>query len=178
MIAKTLVNIVVLLALSGVVAHAQESFYGRVIKVIDGDSLLITAFGRNVEVRLYGVDAPEYTQPFGEDAKKFTKQWIGGQRVIVQPLYVDAYKRTVAVITQNDRVLNRDITGAGLAWVYPRYCRQEVCKKWMELEKVAREGRKGLWSGSKPISPWTWKRQGKSLVEQLVCSNETYALAV
>ncbi|MFH0781299.1 MAG: thermonuclease family protein [Pseudomonadota bacterium] len=161
MIAKTLVNIVVFLALSGAVAHARESFYGTVKKVIDGDSLLITACGRNIEVRLYGIDAPEYNQPFGEDAKKFAKHWIGGQRVLVQPLYLDSYKRTVAVITQNDRVLNRDLTRAGLAWVYPRYCRQEVCKKWTELEKVAREGREGLWFGSKPISPWKWKRQGQ-----------------
>lgn len=159
MIVKIFINIVVFLVLLVAVAYGREPFSGTVRKVIDGDSLLIAAGGRSVEVRLYGVDAPEYNQPYSADAKEFVKEWIGGRRVLVSPLYVDSYKRSVAIIAQGDRVLNRDLTEAGLAWVSSRYCRQEVCKKWTELEKVAHKDRKGLWAGSQPVSPWLWKRQ-------------------
>lgn len=159
MISKTWVIIVVFLLLTGSVACAGEPFYGTVKKVIDGDSLLITAGSRNVEVRLYGIDAPEYNQPFAEEAKTYVRKWVGWQRVMVQPEYVDSYGRTVAVIVKADQVLNRDLVQAGMAWVYPRYCRKEVCKTWTEMEDEARNEKKGLWFDLRPMSPWKWKRQ-------------------
>jgi micrococcal nuclease len=158
MLEKILVILNLFYVLSGTFADAREAFNATVMKVIDGDSLLITTGGRNIEVRLYGIDAPEYKQPFAEEAKKYIRQWIGWQRVMVQPEYVDSYGRTVAVVVRGEQVLNRDLVQAGLAWVYPRYCRKDVCKIWKEKENKARSEKKGLWHDRQPIAPWTWKR--------------------
>jgi micrococcal nuclease len=139
-------------------ADAREPFNATVLKVIDGDSLLLTAGGRNVEVRLYGIDAPEYNQPYAEEAKIYVKQWIGWQRVTVQPEYADSYGRTVAVVVKGGQVLNRDLVEVGLAWVYPRYCRKDVCSMWKEKENAAHIRKIGLWQDPHPLAPWKWKR--------------------
>ncbi len=160
MISNILVIIVIAIIFPATLVHAGEPFFGTVKKVIDGDSLLITANGRNIEIRLYGIDAPEHNQPFGEEAKIFIRKWVGWQRIKVQPEYADSYGRTVAVIVKGDQVLNSDLVQAGMAWVYPRYCRKEVCKTWTEMEDVARKQKKGLWFDLKQMAPWKWKRQG------------------
>jgi micrococcal nuclease len=158
MILRLLVIIAAFLCLSSTVAEARGQFFATVNKVIDGDSLLITAGGRNIDIRLYGIDAPEYNQPFAEEAKNYIRQWVGWRRIMVQPLYVDSYKRTVAIITQGDRVLNNDLVQTGLAWVYPRYCRKDVCETWKKMESAAHADNLGLWRDKQAVSPWKWKR--------------------
>lgn len=159
MLLKIFLMITVVLALLSFDAEAREPFYGTIRKVIDGDSLLIDAGGTHVEVRLYGIDSPEYNQPFADEAKKYITHLTGWRRVLVMPDYVDSYGRTVASIMIGDQVLNKELVEAGYAWVYPRYCRKEVCKSWKELEDSARAGKKGLWCDPKPVPPWIWKRR-------------------
>ena len=40
-----------------------ETLYGTGIRVVDGDSFVVRVEGREIEVRLYGIDCPEYSQP-------------------------------------------------------------------------------------------------------------------
>jgi micrococcal nuclease len=159
MLLQTIAAITIFLAFPCSHAHAGESFYGTVQKVIDGDSLLISSGTRRIEVRLYGLDAPEYRQPFCEEAKNYVGMWGGGQEVKILPEYADSYGRTVAVIVKGEKVLNNDIIQAGLAWVYPRYCQKTECEAWLSAEKTARNQKKGLWADSKAVAPWKWKRQ-------------------
>jgi micrococcal nuclease len=161
MINKIILIISVAFFCFGSAVDASESFSGTVKKVIDGDSLIIAARGMTYEVRLYGLDAPEYNQPFADDAKEYVKNWVDGNRVTVYPEYVDSYKRTVAVVVKGHQVLNRDLVEAGFAWVSPRYCHKDVCRSWTEMEERARHERKGLWQDSLPVSPWIWKRSGR-----------------
>lgn len=160
MIDKIYIVISALFLCCGSVVDASESFSGTVKKIIDGDSLVIAARGLTIEVRLYGLDAPEYNQPFADDAKKYVKNWADGQRVTVYPEYFDSYKRTVAVVVKGRQVLNRDLVEAGFAWVSPRYCHKDVCRSWTEIEERARHERKGLWQDTLPVAPWVWKRAG------------------
>lgn len=138
--------------------QAGEAFFGSVKKIIDGDSLLIASGKKNLEVRLYGVDCPEYNQPFSHEAKTLARKQVAGKRVLVQPQYYDSYGRLVAIVGYDDQTLNSELVGAGLAWVYPRYCRKKICQSWKKLEDTARENNKGLWSATQPVSPWKWKR--------------------
>lgn len=140
------------------VVMAGEPYSGTVKKVMDGDSLLMSVGRKNVEVRLYGVDAPEYQQSYGVEAKNYVRTWTSGQRIMIHPEYKDTYGRTVAIISKGQRILNEDLVQTGLAWVYPRYCRKEVCASWQDMEKTARSKNIGLWRTSQPISPWQWKR--------------------
>ncbi len=147
--------------LSPGIAFSGGSFSGFVKKIIDGDSMVVSAKNKTIEVRLYGIDCPEYDQPFAKQAKKFVQSKINKKKITVQPLYHDSYGRLVAVISHGNVVLNGQIVGAGLAWVYPKYCKKGFCRSWKKLERKAKRLDKGLWHDTQPIPPWKWRRNKK-----------------
>ena len=52
---------------------------GKVIHIIDGDTIdILTADKSRIRIRLNGIDAPEKGQPFGNTAKEFLSESIGG----------------------------------------------------------------------------------------------------
>lgn len=147
--------VVVLLFVSP--ALAQEPFIGVVKKVIDGDSFLVDSGKKDIEVRLYGIDSPEYNQPFSKKAKDFLRKRVCGKSVLIRPQYHDAYKRLVAIVIYENQIVNSELVSAGLAWVYPHYCRKNICNSWREIENSARTAKRGLWSAPQPIQPWQWR---------------------
>ncbi len=140
-------------------SHPALAWHGYVVKVLDGDSLRVKRGTKIYEVRLYGVDTPEYKQPYGGRAKRFTKSRTWKKTVTIEPMDVDRYGRIVALVKSRGRLVNRELVRDGLAWVYPKYCKsQPLCKDMQKDEERARKHRRGLWKEKKPIAPWEWKR--------------------
>jgi len=163
MIGKLILSLAIFCIAIATPSMAGNFFYGTVKKVIDGDSLVIVSGKLNIEVRLYGVDCPEYDQQFSKDAKAFVRTRFLGRKVVVQPQYHDAYKRLVAIISSGEQTVNGQLVQAGLAWVYPHYCRKDVCKSWQKMERSAKKYERGIWSGTQPpMPPWEWKRRKHS----------------
>ena len=52
-------------------AARQEDFRGRVVTVVDGDTIGVLRDGREIRIRLDGIDAPESGQDFWQQAKQF-----------------------------------------------------------------------------------------------------------
>jgi len=128
--------------------------------VLDGDSLVLRQGRRQVEVRLYGIDAPEYRQRFGGRARRTLGRLVRGQEVEVERMTVDGYGREVALVRRRGVVINEEMVRSGLAWVYQRYCQAEPwCSRWRELEQQAYRERRGLWQDRKPRPPWEFRRQ-------------------
>ncbi|WP_051305817.1 thermonuclease family protein [Desulfogranum mediterraneum] len=135
-------------------------WHGYVLKVLDGDSLQIKRGNRIYEIRLYGIDAPEYRQAYGQQARSYTSALTLKKTVTVLPRDVDRYGRTVALVKSRGRLVNRELVRKGLAWVYPRYCRErKLCAKLDKDQQQARKARRGLWRGEHPQPPWQWKRR-------------------
>ncbi len=135
-----------------------------VVKVIDGDSLKVQRNGNIHEIRLYGIDTPEYRQPYSNKAKQFTKRLAYRQIVNVVEKDIDRYDRIVALVMVQGKLINSELVREGLAWYYPRYCHsQPVCGELQLLERKARQEHRGLWRDKNPVSPWEWKRQKKSM---------------
>ena len=131
---------------------------GYVVKVLDGDSLRIKKNNQIIEVRLYGIDAPEWGQDFGNRAKKSLKKKVFHRRVMVKPKDIDRYGRTVALVSDADKLVNRELVREGLAWMYPRYCREQpLCSDLKQLQRKAKKQKRGLWRAKKPLSPWFYK---------------------
>jgi endonuclease YncB( thermonuclease family) len=136
---------------------------GNVVKVIDGDSLRVKKGNEVIEIRLYGIDCPEWGQDYGNKAKRFTKAKMYKKTVNVEPKDVDRYGRTVALVSSSRGLINRELVRAGLAWMYPKYCKQQpLCSELKKLQNKARKRRMGLWRARDPVSPWQWKRQKKA----------------
>ena len=79
---------------------------GRVIEVVDGDSILVRSKNGRVEVRLAEVDAPELGQSFGRQAKEFLAGLALGKTVRVCPIALagpgDDYHGIVAHVFLKD----------------------------------------------------------------------------
>jgi endonuclease YncB( thermonuclease family) len=136
-------------------------FEGRVVGVIDGDSVTILKDGRErVPVRLEGVDSPELGQDFGRRAKEFTRDLVLGRVVNVQPTDFDRYGRTVARVWIEGRDVSVEIVRAGYAWHFLRYSSDPVLDA---AEKAAREVRRGLWAQQDAVAPWEFRVGGAPL---------------
>lgn len=147
---KLLLSLLFVLLLPGI-AFALS---GRVINVADGDTFTILAPGnRQVKIRLYGIDCPEKKQAYGQAARKFTAGLIAGKTVNVKDMGPDRYGRTVGIVVN----LNEALLQAGLAWVYPQFCKASFCQKWKLMEAEARRASRGLWKDGNPVAPWKWR---------------------
>lgn len=132
---------------------------GKVVSVTDGDIIKVMHEGKSEKIRLYGIDCPEKAQAFGKRAKKFTSKMVFGKTVEVESIAKDRNKRTIGIVTIDGTTLNEALIKAGYAWVYNRYCKKPICRKWNKLHKEAQKNRLGLWQDPEPMAPWKWRRQ-------------------
>jgi endonuclease YncB( thermonuclease family) len=119
------------------------------VTVVDGDSLR-TAGG---DVRLYGIDAPEYRQSCadasghdyacGQRAAAYLRSLVGHSGVACRKLEADRYNRAVSVCHIGPMELNTEMVRAGWAVAYARHSLDYV-----KLEAEARRGRRGIWAGT------------------------------
>lgn len=131
----------------------------RVVTVSDGDTITVEPIqgGDRVKIRLHGIDAPERKQPHGEVSRGLAFDIALYKTVDVEELSRDRYKRTVAIITLPDgETFQAAMLRAGLAWVYPRYCKD--CSYWEALQEEAQREQRGLWVDDSPVPPWEWRK--------------------
>jgi len=159
---RVLVVVGILFSAFGLFCNTALAWHGYVVKVLDGDSLRVKRGNKFYEIRLYGIDTPEYKQSYGKKAKRFTKSRTYKKTVTIEPRDVDRYGRIVALVKSQGRLVNRELVRDGLAWVYPKYClEQPLCQEMKKEEARARRERRGLWKEKNPLSPWQWKRLKK-----------------
>ena len=140
-------------------ATAQGPVTVVVDYVIDGDSLMVKRDGKAMEVRLWGIDAPEYDQAGSGQAREALKRLVNGQKGELSIKYLDRYDRYVAVLTIGNFNVNEEMIRAGHSWVYERYCNEPPCQNWIDLQRVARKKGRGLWRETDPVPPWRWKAE-------------------
>jgi len=129
---------------------------GKVTSVDDGDTLTMAGDGVEYRIRLFGVDCPEHGQPFGEEAKQFTRNMVLGREVQVKVLDRDRYDRLVGEVYLPDGpLLNHELAREGLAWHYKRYAPHDDLLA--SLQAQAREAGRGLWAAEAPVAPWEWR---------------------
>lgn len=135
----------------------QREFSGKVIGIIDGDTIEVLENNRPVRIRLAEIDCPESHQDFGQKAKTFTSELAFDKDVKVLVKDIDRYGRTVAeIILPDGRSLNRELISAGLAWWYQRYSSDQSLG---QLQSQAKSAKLGLWSSDNPIAPWDFRHR-------------------
>lgn len=154
----------VFLALS-ISAGAAETFVnGTVTKVHDGDTAtVVTKNNKTLQVRLYGVDAPELAtkhwpeQAYAQAAARFMRELLINSPVKVRLLGERTYHREVGEIFVNGRSASRELVRRGFGWWNARYARDDIDLK--RLETAARREKLGLWRAARPVPPWTFRNQ-------------------
>jgi micrococcal nuclease len=129
-----------------------------VIRVVDGDTIVVQVKGHPETVRLIGVDTPEIVDPrkpvqyFGKEASEFTTSLISGKLVRLEiqtaPTSRDRYGRLLAhVYRQSDGLLvNKEIIRQGYGHAYTKYPFDHArMEDFRAAEREAREHKRGLW---------------------------------
>ena len=98
-----------------------STFRGKVIGVLDGDTIEVLKDKAPVRIRLYGIDCPEHDQDFGTRARRFTSDKVFKKTVEVVPVEKDQDNRQVAKIYLDGKYLNQMIVAERFAWWYKRY---------------------------------------------------------
>jgi endonuclease YncB( thermonuclease family) len=139
---------------------------GQVVRVVDGDTLVVQLASGPLRVRLYAVDAPEKQQPYGKEAAAALAELTAGKPVSIEPIEQDRYERLVGIVHVGDTNVNSRLVSQGHAWAYRRYMRKADAKL-CSLEDQARRARQGLWSpasGDKVVAPWDWRAKTRKHV--------------
>ncbi len=153
-----------LLALTAVVvaacpAAAAESLVVGIGQAKDGDTL--TVGGR--EVRLFGIDAPEFDQTCSRDGQQWAcgaaaadqlAKLATGRQVICLPTGVDRYQRVLARCMAGSSDINSRMVELGYAVAYRQYS-----SDYVEAEDNAKLARRGLWAGKFEL-PSDYRRGG------------------
>ena len=117
--------------------------------VVDGDTMVI----QKIQIRLFGVDAPEMDHPFGKNAKWALGALCKGKSIRAEVTEQDAHGRTVAKCYLEDgRDLSAEMVKLGLAIDLPKfsggeYSSMEVpgVRKKLWLADARQKGRMHVW---------------------------------
>jgi len=127
----------------------------RVETVHDGDTVTcVDPEGRAWKIRLGGIDAPEFGQPFGEQARQALGRKLGGGHVRVEGDARDQHGRLLGTLRIADRDINRELVAEGWAWAFGGFAPDDAL---LAAEAEARRQRLGLWAGADPIPPREWR---------------------
>ena len=147
---------------------------GRVVKVVDGDTITVRITGRVEgpgagsagvgevhDVRMLGIDTPETVHPeepvecFGREASAATKALLEDRsvRLVDDVENVDSYGRLLRYVYLGDEMANARlvVNGYAAAYTYPPNVRHAALL--VSLQREARAGRLGLWAESVCASP-------------------------
>lgn len=124
---------------------------GKVIRVSDGDTLLLQSGSQRIKVRMYGIDAPELKQSYGEDSKSYLEKRILNKNVDVKVINEDKYGRKVGKVFYKNKDINLEMIKTGNAWFYEYHAKKE--KEYKKASKSAQEQKLGLWKDKNPQNP-------------------------
>ncbi|MBI5968401.1 MAG: thermonuclease family protein [Deltaproteobacteria bacterium] len=140
-----------------------------VLKVVDGDTLMIEHNGRRESIRLIGIDAPESRAnrkarkdaerngenlrtviSLGKEATKYMKSLVKpGDRIRIEldTRIRDQYGRLLGYVYLSDgRMLNEEIVKAGYASIYTVPPNVKYQDRVLRAYREARENNRGLWA--------------------------------
>lgn len=151
-----------LFVLMGATAVGADTLAAKVVRIVDGDTLVVEAGAKRHRIRLAGIDAPEKDQPWGEAATRELRRQVAGRQVAVEWHKADRWKRLIGVVVLDGEDVNLHLVDRGLAWHYKRYADEQTPEQreaYSAAETAAQDARRGLWSDPAPIAPWEWRRQ-------------------
>ena len=129
------------------------------MRIADGDSFAVarSSSAPMEEIRIFGIDAPERSQPWSRRAREALSERVFGKVVRIEPVERDRYDRIVAHVYADGVPVGEQQVREGHAWVFRRYTDS---KALLALEAEARASGRGLWSlpEAERIPPWDWRR--------------------
>lgn len=142
----------------------EQLITGKVVKVVDGDTINIKINGNEEKVRLIGVDTPEThhpskpLQPFGLEAENYTRAQLTGKIVYLEVDVTerDRYGRLLAYVWLSppsaipdseirSKMFNAELLLNGYAQILTIPPNVKYVDYFRKYQTEARESAQGLW---------------------------------
>ena len=138
----------------------QSEFYGKIVKIVDGDTYDLLVGNTTMRIRMDGIDAPERGMPFYKVSKEYLGNLCNGQTLKIITIKIDRYKRFLAnTYLENGCSVSVLMVKAGYAWHFKKYSNNGELSN---AEVEAKLKRLGLWIDENPIPPWVWRANMKN----------------
>jgi micrococcal nuclease len=135
---------------------ADRAQVGRVVRVVDGDTIHVRLGGREEKVRYIGVDTPESVKPgtpvqcFAKRASAYNERLVDGEsvRVVRDAEARDRYGRLLAYVyrARDDLFVNAALVRGGYAQPLTIPPNVAHAAEFRRLAAAARRAGRGLWS--------------------------------
>jgi len=136
--------------------EALDNLY-LVVRVVDGDTIIIGLNGKNEKIRLIGVNTPEVVDPrkpiqcFGKEASLFTRNLLEGKQIRLEGDSSqgdrDKYGRLLRyVFLPAGTFVNKEIIAQGYGHEYTYHTPYHYQTDFKTAERSARAAGRGLWS--------------------------------
>jgi micrococcal nuclease len=126
-----------------------------VVRVVDGDTIIVDIDGTEERVRFIGVDTPESVHPdqsknveYGEIASEFTKSMLEDQSVTLEydVQERDRYGRVLAYVYLDGEMFNKTLLEEGHAQVATYPPNVKYVEDFTAIQEKARDEEKGIWA--------------------------------
>ena len=138
----------------------------EILHVVDGDGFRAKALdgsNREIDVRLYAIDAPESAQKYGSSATSYLKSLAADGRFFLHSKDVDPNGRTIGIVYKdgldNEHTLNHIMVRLGWAYWYSHYEGGQNELGLREAEATAYMEGKGVWQEPDLERPWDYKNR-------------------
>ena len=134
------------------------SLRGKVVRVVDGDTIAVMIDGREEDVRYIGVDTPESVAPnrpvecFGKRAADFNQDLVAGKRVrlVFDAERRDRYGRLLSYVYAGEVFVNAELVRRGFATTLTIPPNDTFADRFAGLERAAGRAGRGLWGACEP----------------------------
>lgn len=141
-----------------------------VTKVLDGDSFIVKEGNKTYQVRILGIDAPEYKQPYDDESRDYLKKLILGKSIKLKTNQkkFDRYNRKLAHVYVDKKDIGLDMITQGFAFYYRPYCRDYPLDKekynfdptpYIKAENTAKKLKLNIWSLNNFEKPCDFRRK-------------------
>jgi micrococcal nuclease len=142
---------------------SETTYVAKCISVEDGDTFTVLVNDTSVKIRIFGIDAPEGSQDFGDMAANNLKYLIANKTLLIKEKYKDRYGRAVAEVFLSDKDIGLQMIKSGMAWHFKKYSSDSI---YSAAEKEAQNSGIGLWGLSNPIPPWNYRNQNTQEISE------------
>jgi micrococcal nuclease len=138
----------------------RRTLEGRVVRVVDGDTVKVRLAGRRETVRYIGIDTPETVKPgtpvqcFGKAASAYNRRLVAGQAVTLRTDAEarDRYGRLLAYVyrRRDGLFVNAALVRGGYARTLTIAPNVAHARELAGIQRAARKSRRGLWALCRP----------------------------
>lgn len=136
---------------------SREDNLHKVIRVIDGDTIIADVNGKKERIRLIGINTPETVDPrkpvecFGAEASNRAKKILNNKKVRLEADNLvserDKYGRLLRyVFLEDGSNFNKMMIADGYAYEYTYDLPYKYQNEFKQAEKEARKAERGLWA--------------------------------